>query len=78
MLREQQALQSRWGAAEQIAAAERAQVLVSQGYGPLLQWLNHEGRHPGEQPLETDNGITLSTATRARRQNMADLFDAAA
>jgi len=37
MLREQQALQARWGAAEQAAAAKRAQVLVSQGYGPLIE-----------------------------------------
>ena len=41
MLREQQALQAHLGAAEQAAAAHRAQALVSQGWGALEDWLNH-------------------------------------
>ena len=34
LLREQQALQAHLGAAEQAAAAHRAELLVSQGWGP--------------------------------------------
>lgn len=49
MLRQQQALQARLGAAEQAAAARRAQVLITKGWGALEGWLLHEGQHPGER-----------------------------
>lgn len=56
MLHEQQALRVRLGGSEQAAAASRAQVLVSQGYGPLLEWLQHPGQHPGERPPAAQAG----------------------
>jgi hypothetical protein len=71
MLREQQALQARWGGTEQAAAAVRARVLVNQGYGPLLGWLQHPGQHSGEPPARA-----AATATTGR--SLADLFDEAA
>lgn len=69
MLREQQALQARLGAAEQAAAAHRAQVLIAQGWGALEGWLLHEGQHPGER---------LSGASdRHQAEQGVDLFEAA-
>jgi len=52
MHRQQQALQASVGEAEQAAAARRAQVLISQGYGPLQAWLSYSGRHEGERSVE--------------------------
>lgn len=75
LLREQQALQARWGEAERIAAADRAQVLITQGYGPLLAWLEAPGPHPGEtQTAATD---FKPAARQPRRSALADLFEAA-
>jgi len=75
LLREQQALQARWGEAEQIAAAERAQVLITQGYGPLLPWLEAPGPHPGEpQAAATDRA---PAARQHQRRALVELFDAA-
>jgi hypothetical protein len=69
MLREQQALQVRLGAAEQAAAAHRAQVLIAQGWGALEGWLLHEGQHPGERlPGALD---------RQQAEQGTDLFEAA-
>ncbi len=69
MLCRQQALQVRLGATEQAAAAHRAQVLITHGWGALEGWLLHEGQHPGEQPPRASDcqlaGLGL------------DLFDAA-
>jgi hypothetical protein len=59
--------------AEQAAAAERAQVLVSQGWGALEEWLNHPGQHPSERPVlapDRHPGVR-------RNPGLADLFDAA-
>jgi hypothetical protein len=75
LLREQQALQVRWGEAERIAASDRAQVLITQGYGPLLPWLEAPGPHPGEaQTAVTD---FEPVAGQHQRRSLADLFDAA-
>lgn len=52
MLRQQQALEASLSQAEQAAAARRAQVLISQGYGPLQAWLSYSGRHEGERSVE--------------------------
>ncbi len=73
LLREQQALQARLGEAEQAAAANRAQVLVEQGWGALEGWLLHEGQHPGERLPEASHG---ETAVR-RNDQVLSLFDAA-
>jgi hypothetical protein len=40
------------GALVLLAAARRAQVLISQGYGPLQAWLSYSGRHEGERSVE--------------------------
>ena len=65
----QQALQARLGAAEQAAAAHRAQVLITQGWGALEGWLLHEGQHPGERlPGASDHH---------QAQQAIDLFEAA-
>lgn len=75
LLREQQALQARWGEAERIAAADRAQVLITQGYGPLLPWLEAPGPHPGEaQAAATDR---VPPARHHHRRTLTDLFDVA-
>jgi len=75
LLREQQALQARWGEAERIAAAERAQVLITQGYGPLLPWLEAPGTHPGEAPAAATD--RKRPARHQQRRALVDLFDAA-
>lgn len=69
MLRHQQALQARLGQAEQAAAAMRAQVLISQGCGPLMPWLQHPGSHPGERPA--------ASGAEPEAITVLDLFDAA-
>ncbi len=75
LLREQQALQAPWGVAERIAAADRVQVLITQGYGPLLPWLEAPGPHPGEaRAAATDRE---PPARHHQRRRLADLFDAA-
>jgi len=74
LLREQQALQAHLGAAEQAAAAHRAQALVSQGWGSLEEWLNHPGQHPGERLVEAPNRDPWGSQNPA---DVADLFDAA-
>jgi hypothetical protein len=75
LLREQQALQAHWGEAERIAAADRAQVLVTQGYGPLLPWLEALDPHPVEAQAAA---TTHAPAVRQhQRRALADLFDAA-
>ncbi len=69
ILRQQQALQARLGAAEQADAAHRAQVLITQGWGALEGWLLHEGQHPGERlPGASD---------RHQAEQRIDLFEAA-
>jgi hypothetical protein len=75
LLREQQSLQARWGEAERIAAAERAQVLITQGYGPLLPWLEAPGTHPGEAPAAATD--RKRPARHQQRRALVDLFDAA-
>lgn len=83
MLREQQALQARLGAAEQAAATTRAQLLVSQGYGVLQGWLEAPEAHPGERPPQPAQGTACESATKGEtsvRRNpagLADLFEAA-
>jgi hypothetical protein len=77
MLREQQALQAHLGAAEQAAAAHRAELLVSQGWGALEAWLNHPGQHPGERPAAAPNRDLGGSQNPAGLADMADLFDAA-
>jgi hypothetical protein len=74
LLREQQQLKAHIPEAEQAAAAERAQVLVSQGWGALEEWLNHPGEHPGERPA-----VAPEQKPGARRTPacLADLFEAA-
>ena len=47
LLREQQALQAHLGAAEQAAAAHRAQMLVSQGWGGLAGLVGGPRPAPG-------------------------------
>jgi hypothetical protein len=74
MLREQQALQAHLGAAEQAAAAHRAQMLVSQGWGALQAWLEAPGQHPGERPAEAPDRDPRGSQNPA---DLADLFDAA-
>jgi hypothetical protein len=75
LLREQQALQACWGDAERIAAADRAQVLVTQGYGPLLPWLEAPSPHPGEvQAVVADHEPVVR---QHQRRTLTDLFDAA-
>lgn len=69
-LREQQRLTAHLPPAEKAAAAQRAALLVSQGYGALEAWLNHPGQHPGERPPSAPAG--------RREQQLADLFDDAA
>lgn len=73
MLHEQQALQVRLGGSEQVAATSRAQVLVSQGYGPLLEWLQHPGQHPGERPPAAQTGAPAG----CQGHEMQGLFEAA-
>ena len=73
MFREQQALQARLGAAEQAAAANRAQVLVEQGWGALEDWLLHEGQHPGERPPAT----SARQPVAGQSDQVLSLFDAA-
>lgn len=73
MLQEQQALQARLGGAEQVAAVDRAQVLITQGWGALEAWLMHEGQHPGERAPATSG---RRPADR-RSAQVLDLFDAA-
>ena len=83
MLREQQALQIRLGAAEQAAAAIRAQVLVTQGWGALRDWLEAPEAHLGERPPQPtqaagcDPAAKGETAVRRKPDRLADLFDAA-
>lgn len=72
-LRQQQALLAGLEAGEQIAAAERAQVLVSQGFGALQGWLTHPGQHPGEPPARASH---REPAVR-RNHHLLGLFDAA-
>lgn len=71
-LREQQHLTAHLPPAEKAAAAQRAALLVSQGYGApgLKEWLNYPGQHPGERPASAPAG--------RREQQLADLFDDAA
>ena len=59
--------------AEQAAAAERAHVLVTLGWGALEEWLNHPGQHPGERPAAP---LDREPSER-RKPSLADLFDAA-
>lgn len=68
-LREQQRLAAHVPPEERAAAAQRAAVLVSQGYGALAQWLQHPGQHPGERPPATPQAV--------HQPQLADLFDAA-
>lgn len=72
-LRQQQALLEGLGASEQIAAAQRAQVLISEGYGALQPWLTHQGQHPGEPPARASH---REPAVR-RNHHLLGLFDAA-
>jgi hypothetical protein len=72
-LRQQQALLAALEAPEQIAAAERAQVLITQGHGALQQWLTHPGQHPGEGPAAPSG----REPPVRRNQPLLDLFDAA-
>ncbi len=72
-LRQQQALLEGLEASEQIAAAERAQVLITQGHGALQGWLTHQGQHPGEGPAAPSG---REPGVR-RNQPVLDLFDAA-
>ena len=74
LLREQQALQAHLGAAEQAAAATRAQLLVSRGYGALQGWLEAPEAHPGERPAAP---MDREPAGRQKPATLADLFDAA-
>lgn len=68
---------------EQLAAEQRAQVLVSEGYGALLEWLQHPGQHPGERPPQSgqapacDSAAKGEAAVRRNPGRLADLFDAA-
>ena len=73
-LREQQQLRARIPEAEQQAAEARAQLLVSQGYGALEEWLNCKGQHPGERPAAAPD---REPGARRNRAALADLFDAA-
>jgi hypothetical protein len=81
--REQLRLRAGIPEAEQRAAEQRAQVLVSQGYGALLEWLQHPGQHPGERtPQPTlatacDSAAKGEAAVRRKPDRLADLFDAA-
>ena len=77
LLREQQALQAHLGAAEQAAAAHRAQVLVNQGWGALQAWLEAPGQHPGERPAAAPDRDPGGSQNPAGLADMADLFDAA-
>jgi hypothetical protein len=73
--RQQLQLRAHIPEAEQLAAEQRAQVLVSQGWGALQAWLEAPGPQPGERPAQP-----LTATQRARRQlgeTLADLFDAA-
>ncbi len=72
-LRQQQALLAGLEAGEQIAAAQRAQVLISEGYGALQPWLTHPGQHPGELPARASD---REPAVR-RNRHLLGLFDAA-
>ena len=72
MLRQQQALQASVGEGEQAAAARRAQVLISQGYGPLQAWLTYSGRHEGERSAEAQEPSGAECLTSPK-----DLFEAA-
>ncbi len=72
-LRQQQALLEGLEVSEQIAAAERAQVLISEGYGALQHWLTHQGQHPGELPARASGREPAVT----RNGQLTALFDAA-
>ena len=74
LLREQQLLSAHITESEQSAAAERAHVLVSQGWGALEEWLNHPGQHPGERPPAAP---VRELGVRQKPATLADLFDAA-
>jgi hypothetical protein len=67
--RRQQALLSQLPEGEAEAAEHRAQVLVGQGWGPLRDWLEHPGQHPGEQPAAAGRNTAADP--------LAALFDAA-
>jgi hypothetical protein len=69
MLRQQQALLAQLPEGEAEAAEHRAQVLVGQGWGPLQDWLEHPGQHPGERPA--------AAGRNAAADPLAALFDAA-
>ena len=68
----QQALQARLGPVEAAAASVRAVVLVEQGWGPLEDWLNHPGQHPGERPPATPR-----RSGHSQLEQLPRLFDAA-
>jgi len=71
---EQLQLRAQIPQAEQAAAAERAQVLVSQGWGALEEWLNHPDQHPGERPAAAP---ARERGVRENLAGLADLFEAA-
>lgn len=70
----QRPLQTRLGAAESAAAAERARVLVEHGYGGLESWLNDPAPHPGERP--TTAGEQTGQLDQGQLA-ISQLFDAA-
>ena len=74
LLREQQLLRAYIPEAEQSAAAERAHVLVSQGWGALEEWLNYPGQHPGERPPAAP---VRELGVRQNRAGLTGLFEAA-
>jgi hypothetical protein len=83
LLREQQLLRAHLPEADQAAAAARAQLLVSQGYGVLQGWLEAPEAHPGERPPQPTQGTACDSAAkneiavRRKSADLADLFDAA-
>ena len=74
LLREQQLVRAHIPEAEQQAAKARAQLLVSQGWGVLEEWLNYPGQHPGERPAVAP---VRELGVRQKPATLADLFDAA-
>lgn len=75
--REQQQLRAHIPEAEQRAAEQRAQVLVSQGWGALQAWLEAPEQHPGERPPQPPAAPQEDAAVRRNVGRLADLFDAA-
>lgn len=74
MLREQQLLRAHIPEADQQAAEARAQLLVSQGWGALEEWLNYPETHPGERPPAAPD---REPGGRQNRAGLAGLFEAA-